>query len=145
VLLAVPSSFALAAPSFETGPYLGSVTTKGRPVVEFTATKKKVKEVDIESQRVECSDGRSGTINLPSRVGKRALKLKRGRFELRITADGPDPQNAGTRVTGKLKGEKATGTVRIVLHLGTEADPVICDTGRRKWKAKLDEVIVELP
>ncbi len=65
---------------------------------------------------------------------------------MKVTASGPYPANAGTRVTGKLKDTKATGTVRIVFrHETSPGVKVICDSGTRKWRAKLDEILVHLP
>ena len=50
-------------------------------------------------------------------------------------------------MTGRLKGRKATGTVRIVLPQAVRDRPGrhVCDTGKRKWTAQLDEILVELP
>ena len=147
VLLAISASPALAKPAFETGPYLGKVATKEKSQVEFTATRTRVKQLDIDSQHVTCSDGVKGALNLPGNPAKRTLKLKRGRFEMAVKATGADSEYAGTRLTGRLKGRKATGTIRIVYRkpstggvAGTK-----CDTGKRKWSARLDEIIVELP
>ncbi len=114
VLLAISASPALAKPAFETGPYLGKVATKEKSQVEFTATRTRVKRLDIDSQHVTCSDGVKGALNLPGNPAKRTLKLKRGRFEMAVKATGADSEYAGTRLTGRLKGRKATGTIRIV-------------------------------
>ena len=103
---AATTPIALAKPAFDTGPYLGSVAAKSAPPVEFTATKKRVTKLDIGSLHVTCSDGRPGTINLPGTPGKRSFKLTRGKFAFAVKASGADPQNAGTRLTGKLKGHK---------------------------------------
>ena len=65
VLLAVPASLAFAKPSFETGPYYGNVAVKSKPVVRFTAARKRVKELDVDSQQVTCADGGRGALNLP--------------------------------------------------------------------------------
>ena len=106
-----------------------------------------MKQVDVGSLHVTCSDGTPGTVNLPGTPAKRTFKLKRGKFEFAVKASGADPQHAGTRLTGKLKGTKATGTVRIVLRRGSSStgDAVVCDTGRRKWSARAEEILVELP
>jgi hypothetical protein len=141
VLLAVPGT-ALAAPSYEAGPYVGSVAVKGSPPVAFTATRKRVKELEVDSVRARCSDGATGALNLPDPT-KRSAAVKKGRFEIRVKSG----LNAGTRITGRLKGRRASGTIRIVLRRGEPGQPgaTTCDTGKRKWTAKLDEIIVELP
>jgi hypothetical protein len=144
-MLAGTAPLALAKTAFDTGPYLGSVAAKSAPPVEFTATKRHVSKLDVGSLHVTCSDGRPGTINLPGTPGKRSFKLTRGKFVFAVKASGPDPQNAGTRLTGKLKGHKATGTVRVVLRRATPTGTVVCDTGRRKWSARAEEILVELP
>ena len=145
MVLAGSGTVALAKPAFDTGPYLGSVSAKSAPPVEFTATKKRVTKLDVGSLHVTCSDGRPGTINLPGTPAKRSFKLTRGKFEFAVKASGADPQNAGTRLTGKLKGHKATGTVRVVLRRTSPTGTVLCDTGRRKWSARAEEILVELP
>ena len=125
---------------------MGSVAAKGKPPVEFTATKKRIKKLDIDSQRVRCSDKAVGSINLPGTPAKRSLPIHKGRFVMKVTASGPYPEQAGTRVTGKLKDRRATGTVRMVYrHPGASGQKVICDSGTRKWKAKLDEILAHLP
>jgi hypothetical protein len=104
-----------------------------------------VTKLDVGSLHVTCSDGRPGTVNLPGTPGKRSFKLTRGKFAFAVKASGADPQNAGTRLTGKLKGRKATGTVRIVFRRTASTGTVVCDTGRRKWSARAEEILVELP
>ncbi len=146
LLLAPPAALAGAKPTFETGDFVGSVATKGRPPVDFNVTKKRIRKLDIDSQRVRCSNGDVGSINLPGTVEKRSLPIHKARFRMKVTASGPYPANAGTRVTGKLKDTKASGTVRIVLRRETAPGvKVICDSGTRKWSAKLDEILVHLP
>jgi hypothetical protein len=144
VLLATPASIALAKPSFETGPYAGKVAMKSKPVVEFEATRKRVKELVMDGLPVTCADGIEGALKLP---GKGNLKIKRGRFGLSVKESGAGPAYAGTKLTGRLKGRKATGTVRIVYRKPSATAPqgTKCDTGKRKWSAKLDEIVVELP
>ena len=146
LLLACSGTAAFAKPLFQTGPYLGHVNAKASPPVEFAATKKRVRKLDFGSLHVTCSDGRPGTVNLPGTPAKRSYKLRRGKFEFAVKA-GADPTRAGTRLTGKLKGSKASGTVRIVLRYGgtAGADAVVCDTGRLKWSARPEEILVELP
>jgi hypothetical protein len=146
-LLAASGSVALAKPSFETGPYFGNVATKTKPTVEFTTTRTRVKQLDIDTLQVTCADGAKGALNLPGTPEKRTLKVKHGRFGLAVKASGADPAYAGTRLTGKLKGRKATGTIRIVYRKPSATDPqgTKCDTGKRKWTALLDEIVVELP
>jgi hypothetical protein len=148
LLLACSGTAALAAkkPLFQTGPYLGNVTAQAAPQVEFVATKKRVRNVDFGSIHVTCSDGRPGTVNLPGTPAKRSYKVSRGKFEYAVKA-GADPAHAGTKLTGKLRGSKATGTVRVVLRRAAAAgeDAVVCDTGRRKWRARPEELLVELP
>ena len=108
-------------------------------------TKKRIRKLDIDSQRVRCSNGDRGTINLPGTVEKRSLPIHKGRFNMKVTASGPYPAQAGTRVTGRLKDTKASGTVRMVFHHETgEGEKVVCDSGTRKWRAKLDELVVHL-
>jgi len=145
-LLAAPASIALAKPSFETGPYAGKVAMKSKPVLEFEATRKRVKELETDGLPVTCADGSEGALNLPSGQAQRSLKIRHGRFGLSVKASA-DPEYAGTKLTGRLKGRKAAGTVRIVYRKPSPADPlgIKCDTGKRKWSAKLDEIIVELP
>jgi hypothetical protein len=121
------------------------VAAKGKPPVEFNATKKRIKKLDIDSQRVRCSDDAVGTINLPGTAEKRSLPIHKGRFAMKITAPGPYPAQAGTRVTGKLKDSRASGTVRMVFrHETGSGEKVLCDSGTRKWSAKLDELVVHL-
>ncbi|MBN1527612.1 MAG: hypothetical protein JW895_01025 [Thermoleophilaceae bacterium] len=147
VLLALPASLALAKPAFETGPYYGNVALKSKPVVQFTATRKRVKQFEVDPQQVTCPDGAKGALNLPGTPAKRSLKVIRGRFGLTVKASGADPEYAGTKLTGRLKGRKATGTIRIVYRKpsATAAQGVRCDTGKRRWTAQLDEIVVELP
>ena len=146
LLLAPPAALAGGKPKFETGDFLGSVAVKGKPPVEFTVTKKRIKKLDIDSQRVRCSDDAVGSINLPGTVEKRSLPIRRSRFVMKVTASGPYPEQAGTRVTGKLKDRKATGTVRMVFrHQSGTGEKILCDTGTRKWSAKLDEILTRLP
>ena len=147
LLLSLSGAVALAKPPFETGAYLGTVAARGKPQVEFTATRKRVKQLDIGSQPVTCSNGQTGTINLPGTPATRSLKLTHGKFQLKVKASGSDPEHAGTSVSGKLKGQRATGTLRVVFRIASSGDPnaVVCDTGTRKWKARLEDVIVELP
>jgi hypothetical protein len=146
LLVAAPAALAGGKPSFETGDYFGSVATKGKPPVAFNATKKRIRKLDIDSQRVRCSDNAVGSINLPGTVEKRSLPIHKGRFSMKITASGPYPDQAGTRVTGKLKDTKASGTVRMVYRRETAPGvKVLCDSGTRKWRAKLDEILVHLP
>jgi hypothetical protein len=145
LLLACSGTAALAKPLFQTGPYLGHVTAETKPPVAFKATKKRVRRLDFGSLHVTCSDGRPGTVNLPGTPARRSYKLTHGKFEYAVKASGADPQHAGTRVTGKLKGSKATGTVRVVFRHGSAADEVVCDTGRRRWSARPEEILVELP
>ena len=121
------------------------MATKGKPPVDFNVTKKRIRKLDIDSQRVRCSNGDVGSINLPGTVEKRSLPIHKGRFSMKVTASGPYPANAGTRVTGKLKDTKASGTVRMVLRHESNGVKVICDSGTRKWSAKLDEILVHLP
>jgi hypothetical protein len=144
--VAPPAALAGAKPAFETGDFVGSVATKGKPPVAFNASKKRIRKLDIDSQRVRCSDNKVGTINLPGTVEKRSLPIHKGRFTMKVTASGPYPPQAGTRVTGKLKDTKASGTVRMVYrHETGEGQKVLCDSGTRKWSAKLDEILVHLP
>ncbi len=147
LLLSLSGAVALAKPPFETGAYLGTVAVGGKPPVEFTATRKRVKKLDIGSQPVTCSNGQTGTINLPGTPASRSLKLKHGKFQLKVKASGSDPEHAGTSVAGKLKGQRASGILRVVFRIAAGGDPnaVVCDTGTRKWKARLEDVIVELP
>jgi hypothetical protein len=121
------------------------VAAKTAPEVEFTATKKRVKKLTFGSLRVTCSDGSRGAVNLPGTPAKRSYRLRRGRFVFTVKASGADPQHAGTRVTGRLKGRKATGTVRIVLRRSSPTGTLVCDTGRHKWSALSEEIVVELP
>jgi hypothetical protein len=146
-LFATSGSLALARPAFQTGPYFGHVVVKAKPTMEFTATRKRVKRLDIDSLHVTCADGVKGALNLPGTPAERTLKLTRGRFTMAVKASGEDPAYAGTRVTGRLKGRKATGTVRIVYRKpsATATTGVKCDTGTRKWTALAEEIVVELP
>lgn len=146
-MLASSASLALAKPSFETGPYYGNVAGKTKPVVQFTATRKRVKQLDIDPLQVTCADGVKGALNLPGTPARRSLKVTRGRFGLTVKAAGADSDYAGTKLTGRLKGRRATGTVRIVYRKPSSTDPqgTKCDTGKRKWSAQLDEIVVELP
>jgi hypothetical protein len=146
-VLSVSGTVALAKPQFETGAYTGAVAARGKPPVEFTATRNRVKKLDIGSQPVTCSNGQTGTINLPGTPARRSLKLRHGKFQLKVKASGSDPEHAGTSVSGKLKGQRASGTLRVVLRIASGGDPnaVVCDTGRRTWKARLDDVVVHLP
>jgi hypothetical protein len=146
-LLATSGSLALAKPSFETGPYFGHVAVKAKPTIQFTATRKRVRRLDVDSLHVTCADGVKGALNLPGAPARRTLKLTRGRFTMAVKATGADRAYAGTRVTGRLKGRKATGTVRIVYRKpsATGTAGVKCDTGSRRWTALLDEIVVELP
>jgi hypothetical protein len=145
-LLATPASIAFAKPSFETGPYAGKVAMKSKPVVEFEVTRKRVKQLDFDALPVTCADGLEGALNLPGRPDRRSLKITRGRFGLSVKPSA-DRAYAGTKLTGRLKGRKASGTVRIVYRKPSPTNPlgIKCDTGKRKWSAKLDEIIVELP
>ncbi len=135
------ASAAAAKPLFEPGDYLGTVAAKNRPEVAFTVTPKQVKRLKVDAQPVTCSDDRVGTINLPTEATRRPLRIRKGRFELKVTSGSSSPDNAGTRLTGKLRGLKASGTLRVVLDAGDAT----CDTGVRRWSARLDEVIVRLP
>jgi hypothetical protein len=146
LLLAPPAALAGGKAHFETGDFVGSVATKGKPPVEFNVTKKRIRKLNIDSQRVRCSNGDRGSINLPGTVEKRSLPIHKGRFNMKVSASGPYPAQAGTRVTGKLKDTKASGTVRMVFHRETgDGKKVLCDSGTRKWRAKLDEIVVHLP
>jgi hypothetical protein len=146
LLLAPPAALAAAKPSFETGDFAGSVAAKGKPPVAFTVTKKRINKLDIDSQRVRCSNDMVGSINLPGTVEKRSLPIHKGRFTMKVTPTGPYPAQAGTRVTGKLKKSRASGTVRMVFRYQTgSGEKVVCDSGTRKWSAKLDEIVVHLP
>jgi hypothetical protein len=146
LLIAPPAALAAAKPSFETGDFAGSVAVKGKPPVAFTATKKRINKLDIDSQRVRCSNDMVGSINLPGTVEKRSLPIHKGRFTMKVTPTGPYPAQAGTRVTGKLKKSRASGTVRMVFRYQTgSGEKVVCDSGTRKWSAKLDEIVVHLP
>jgi hypothetical protein len=123
------------------------VAVRAKPSVEFTATRKRVKQLDIDSMHVTCADGVKGALNLPGTPAKRTLRLTGGRFTMAVKASGADSAYAGTRVTGRLKGRKASGTVRIVYRKpsATGAQGTKCDTGKRRWTALLDEIVVELP
>jgi hypothetical protein len=145
LLLAPPAALAGGKPSFETGDFVGSVATKGKPPVAFNVTKKRIRKLDIDSQRVRCSNGAVGSINLPGSAAKRSLPIHRSRFVMKVTASGPYPAQAGTRVTGKLRDRRASGTVRIVYrHETAPGVKVVCDSGTRRWSAKLDETVVHL-
>ncbi len=114
--------------------------------MEFNVTKKRINQLDIDSQRVRCSNDDLGAINLPGTVEKRSLSIHKGKFAMKVSASGPYPAQAGTRVTGKLKDTKASGTVRMVFrHTTGTGEKVVCDSGTRKWSAKLDELVVHLP
>jgi hypothetical protein len=152
-LLALPCSLAWAKPAFKPGPYVGSVAVRGKPPLTFVAAKTRVRRLSFDAQRVRCSDGRRGAINLPGPVAKRSARLRHARFDLRFSRS-DYPAQAGSRVAGRLKGRKASGTVRMVLRLNAssgEIDPagtIVCDTGRLKWSAKLGkpgETWVDLP
>lgn len=146
-LLASSGTLAVAKPAFETGPYLGNVAMKTKPTVEFTAAHRGVRHLDFDGVKVTCADGVKGALNLPGTPEKRVLKIRHGRFALSVKASAANPEYAGTRLTGRLKGRKATGTVRIVYRKPSATGPrgTKCDTGKRRWTARLDEIIVELP
>jgi hypothetical protein len=144
---------AAAKPAFEPGPYAGAVAVRGKPPLTFVATRTRVRRLSFDAQAVRCSDGRRGAINLPGPVAKRSARLRHARFDLRYgRAD--HPAQAGSRVAGRLRGKRASGTVRMVLRLNAATgaiDPagtVVCDTGKLKWTAKRGkpgEVWVDLP
>lgn len=150
MILLAGAATALAKPTFQTGDWSGTVSAKGSPEVNFNATANRLRRLDVGSQPVTCSDGRRGAINLPGTVAQRAAKLKKGRFDLRF--DGPSAgAQAGSRVSGRLKGNSGSGTLRVILRMNAETgslDPqgtVKCDSGKRRWKAAPDELFVELP
>src|SRR4029079_3718778 len=89
LLVAPPAALAGAKPTFETGDFVVSVATKGKPPVDFNVTKKRIRKLDIDSQRVRCSNGDVGSINLPGTVDKRSLAIHKGRFTMKLTASGP--------------------------------------------------------
>jgi hypothetical protein len=130
--LAVAATAAAAAGSYKTGSYNG--TTDQDLAVSFKAGKKFVRAFVIKEEG-SCSNGRMST----GTQGPFKMRIKRhGKFG----EAGASPSGATrTRVTGKLKGHAASGTIRVTSHFNDAGQPdpngsMICKSGTVHWTAK---------
>jgi hypothetical protein len=132
--VALVAALAIAAPAaaaFKRGSYTG--TTDQGLAVSFKAGKKYIRAFEVKEQGA-CSDGRvsRGT------QGPFKMRIKRhGKFG----EVGTSPTGATrTRVTGKLKGQTASGTLRVTSRFNDLGQPdpkgsIICKTGTVHWTA----------
>jgi hypothetical protein len=100
---------------FKTGNYMG--TTSQERVILFKVTKKKVKHI---------SSGFTASCGINSETSGHSGKInKKGKFTAKTVEAGGASK---TVIKGKLKGRKASGTMRWTYEN--------CDTGVIKWEAK---------
>lgn len=131
ILLVAAATAWGAATGFATGKYRGK-TDQGLNV-SFRATKQQVKGFSFKETGT-CSDGRKSN----GRQGPFTMTIDAsGRF----SESGASPSGAThSRITGKLSGKQASGTVRISSRFDTSgnADPkgtVKCTSGTVHWTA----------
>jgi hypothetical protein len=146
VLLTATATVALAAAKWKTGNYTGTTQGKYFPAngsklrkahISFHVGKHKVTKVRVEI-RVTCADG-SHTSFTTTHGGSLTLTPK-GRFSGGARTDG---RTGRDNISGKVSGDKASGTVRSYdkEDANGDEDPSgqRCDSGRIRWSAHKKE------
>jgi hypothetical protein len=158
VLCLLVGGTAFALGTFKTGKYLGKKTTttsKGafryHHDIAFIVSKTRVTRLAWRLERAQgCSDG-SGFLlkshfvrSTPSgprraRFRNTKMKIKRGKFAGRgvYRQTNPFVLKARFTISGRLKGKKARGSLRLTWALKPPGSPyVTCDSRRQAWSAQ---------
>jgi len=126
-----------AAPNVDSGLYKGK-TNKGDRITFKVSQSKKLFRFTHKGVRMKCSDGRDFTIKDRTSSGpKRLVILDDGRFAFTVEYTG----GGNWKVRGKIKGNKATGTLRVKIRFNSNDEPdengaVRCSSGKLRFKAK---------
>jgi opacity protein-like surface antigen len=126
-----------AAPNIDSGTYRGK-TNKGDRITFKISKSKKLFRFTHKGVRMKCSDGRDFTITDRLSSGKKRLTvLDDGRFGFTVEYTG----GGYWKVRGKIKGNRATGTLRVKIRFNSNDEPdpdgsVRCSSGKLRFKAK---------
>jgi len=138
-MLALATVALAAGASFKTGSY--KTPSGKRPLVTFTASKKKITKLEVVALVGECSGPFAAQFSHSRQAGAKELSApikKNGTFTATVNAVGGAV--TGT-VSGRLGGKTATGTLSLTEKLANTGVPLAggpntCPTGTLKWTAK---------
>jgi hypothetical protein len=137
-LLVLALAPAAARADFKSGKYSyssGSSTNCGLCSISFKASQSKVSKLklSIYTASAACTDGLKLVVSasdVKSIFGSVKISISDAKFGTTLTSASG---NTKLKIKGKLKGSKASGSVRLT---GPDANDASCDTGKLKFTAK---------
>ena len=135
VLLA-SAAVAQGAPNIDSGKYKGK-TKKGNPITLRVSKSKKLYRFTHNRVKMKCSDGDTFRLEKLSSGNKRLTILDDGKFGFKVEYD----NGAYWTVRGKIKGNKATGVLRMKIRFNSNDQPdpdgnIRCTSGKLRFTAK---------
>jgi hypothetical protein len=128
-MLAVPGAALAASKVFR-----GGIDGDSQASLTLRITKaegeRQFKQLVVKDLRLACDGGTNARLRTASLAGLIPLD-GRGRFRARAETD-----SQVVKATGRVRGQRARGTVRVFGSINIDGDPRDCDTGRVAWSAE---------